>query len=93
MTSVERLYIYTGAHMIIGGSMGGPAIRSLIAGEWSLPVLLLTIGGSGMFFGAVYELLRTDSDEFSISASRLFVVVGAACLCFLGMLLSVISGA
>jgi hypothetical protein len=89
---VKRLYIYAGAYIVIGGSMGGPAMRSLITGEWSLPVLLLTIGGCGMVLGAVYELLRTDPDEFSISASRLFVVVGAGCLCFLGTLLSVISG-
>jgi CBS-domain-containing membrane protein len=89
---MERLYICTGAFAVIGASLGGPATRSLIAGDRSIPILLMAIGGVGMIVTAVYESLRTDPEEFTISAITLFALVGAACMAVLGTILSAISG-
>jgi len=89
---MERLYIYNGALAVIGFSLGFPAVRSLIAGDHSISVLLLAIGGGGMIVTAGYELLRTDPDEFNISTAALFAVVGAACVILLGTILSTVSG-
>jgi len=46
MSFMERLYIYTGTFAVIGASLGGPATRSLIAGDHSIPILLMAIGGA-----------------------------------------------
>ena len=89
---MERLYIYNGALAVIGFSLGFPAVRSLIDGDHSIPVLLLAIGGGGMIVTAGYESLRTDPEEFNISATALFAVVGAACVILLGTILSTVSG-
>ena len=89
---MERLYIYNGALAVIGFLLGFPAVRSLIDGDHSIPVLLLAIGGGGMIVSASYESLRTDPDEFEISAAALFVLVGAACLTLLGTVLSAVPG-
>ncbi|RJX44849.1 hypothetical protein DM826_01725 [Halonotius aquaticus] len=90
---MERLYIYTGAFAVIGLSVGGPATRSLAAGDHSIPILLMAIGGAGMTVTAVYEALETDPEEFIASAISIFALVGAACLTLLGTVLSAISGA
>ncbi|MFD1588449.1 hypothetical protein ACFR9U_15815 [Halorientalis brevis] len=89
---MERLYVYNGALSVIGLSLGFPAVRSLIAGDHSIPVLLMTIGGGGMIVSAGYESLRTDPDEFEISTATLFAFVGAACLSLLGTVLSAVPG-
>ena len=62
---MEDLYIYTGSFAVIGASIGGPAVGSLIAGDRSIPILLMAIGGAGMLATAGYELLRTDPEEFT----------------------------
>jgi hypothetical protein len=90
---MERLYIYTGSFVVIGVSVGGPATRSLAAGDYSIPILLVAIGGAGMVVNAVYEALITDPKEFTVSAVSIFAVVGAACLALLGTVLSAVSGA
>jgi hypothetical protein len=41
---MEDLYSYTGLSAVIGASMGGPAIGSLIAGDRNIPILLMAIG-------------------------------------------------
>jgi uncharacterized membrane protein YjjP (DUF1212 family) len=89
---MQRLYIYNGALAVIGASLGGPAVRSLMAGDWGISLLLMTIGGCGMILGAGYESLRTDPNEFTISTGLLILLVGAACMSLLGTLLSVASG-
>ena len=86
---MKRLYIYTGSFIVIGGSVGGPATRSLAAGEYSIPILLMTIGGAGMIANAVYKALKTDPEEFTASALSTFALAGAACLA----VLSAVSGA
>ncbi|QCC52186.1 hypothetical protein [Halapricum salinum] len=89
---MERLYVYNGALAVIGLSLGLPAMGSLIAGNYSIPVLLMAIGGGGMIVGAGYESLRTDPNEFTISVAALFALVGAACMSLLGAILSAVSG-
>ncbi|MFC7187237.1 hypothetical protein [Halorubrum yunnanense] len=86
---MEDLYIYTGSFVVIGASIGGPAVGSLIAGDRGIPILLMAIGGAGMLATGGYELLRTDPEEFTASAIVLLVLVGSACLSFLGTILSV----
>ena len=85
---MEDLYIYTGSSAVIGASIGGPAVGSLIAGDRSIPILLMAIGGAGMLATAGYELLRTDPEEFTAPAIALLVLAGSACLSFLGTILS-----
>ena len=89
---MEDLYIYTGSLVIIGASMGGPAIGSLIVGDHSISILLMAIGGGGMLVVAGYELLRTDPEEFTASAIALLMWVGAACLTLFGTILSALNG-
>lgn len=89
---MERLYIYNSALAVIGLSLGFPAVRSLISGDHSIPILLMAVGGGGMIVSAGYESLRTDPDEFKISVAALFTLVGAACLSLLGTVLSAVSG-
>jgi hypothetical protein len=85
-----QLHIYTTTLVAGGVLIGGPTAYSLISGEWSLPILIRTIGGCGLMLAAVDTLLRTDPDEFSIPPTGL--LVGAVCLCGLGTVLFVISG-
>lgn len=89
---LEDLYIYTGAVAVIGISMGGPAVKSLVAGNHSIPTLLMAIGGTGMLVTAGYKTVRTDPEEFSTSAVRLIILAGAACLTLIGTILSVQPG-
>ena len=89
---MERLYVYNGALAVIGLSLGLPAMSTLVAGNYSIPVLLMAIGGCGTIVGAGYESLRTDPSEFTISAAALFALVGAAFISLLGALLSELSG-
>lgn len=89
---MEDLYIYTGSFAVIGTSVGGPAVNSLIAGDRSIPILLMAIGGSGMLVITGYESLRTDPKEFTAPAIGLLVLVGAACLTLFGTILSAVTG-
>jgi hypothetical protein len=92
MRSVADLYIYTGAIAVIGASMGGPAVESLVRGDRSVPILLMAIGGSGMLITAAYRAVRTDPEEFTASAGALLVLAGAACVTLLGTLLGALAG-
>lgn len=89
---VQRLYIYDAALAVIGATMGLPAVRSVIAGEWSAPVLLMTIGGCGLVLAAGFHSLRTDPSEFNISTHMLLLTVAGACMAVIGTLLSGASG-
>lgn len=89
---MQRLYIYSGALAVIGASLGGPAVYSLVAGDWGISIFLVAIGGCGMVLGAAYQPLRTDPDEFTMSTSILILFVGAACMSLLGTFLSIVSG-
>ncbi|TKX81619.1 hypothetical protein [Halorubrum sp. SD626R] len=89
---MEDLYIYTGSTAVIGASVGGPAVSSFFAGDRSIPILLMAIGGCGMLVSAGYSLLRTDPEEFTASAASLLLLVAAACLALLETVLSAVSG-
>ena len=86
-TAMQRLYIYNAALAIVGASLGGPAVRSIIAGDWGISILLMTIGGCGLVLGAVYQSLQTDPDDFNLSTGMLVLNIGAACLALFGTLL------
>ncbi|MDS0294007.1 hypothetical protein [Halogeometricum luteum] len=87
---MERLYIYSGALAVIGLSIGLPAALSVLSGDHSIPLLLMTVGGAGMTIVAGYESLQRDPDSFEISASLLFALIAAACLSVLGTALSLL---
>lgn len=89
---MEDLYIYTGSIAVVGASVGGPAMRSLVVGNRSIPILLMAIGGGGMLVTAGYKSLRTDSEDFTVPAARLLLIIAAACLSLLGTILSAVSG-
>ncbi len=85
---MERLYLYSSSIAVIGLSIGFPAALSVISGDRSVPILLMTIGGGGMVATAGYEVVRSNPAEFEIPAGILFALVGAACLSLLGAVLS-----
>ncbi|ESS07307.1 MAG: hypothetical protein A07HB70_00581 [uncultured archaeon A07HB70] len=87
---MDRLYIYNTTIVVIGLCMFVPAAQSVGAGEYSIPILLLTVGGGGMVSGAIYQSLRTDPEEFEFPAGRLLLLVGLACLSVLGTILSIV---
>jgi hypothetical protein len=77
---MNRLYIYNGAIAVIGLCLFVPAVVSIAADEYSIPILLLTVGGGGMVSGAIYRSLRVDQEEFNISVGWLLLMIGLACL-------------
>ncbi len=87
---MERLYIYTIANAVIGLCLFVPAAQSVVAGEYSIPILLLTVGGGGMVSGAIYQSLRRNPEEFDFPAGRLLLLVGFACLAVLATVLSIV---
>ena len=90
VTGMQRLYIYDGALVVIGATLGVPAVRSVTTGVWSLPLLLMTVGGCGLVLAAGSHSVRTDPDEFTVSTRQLALNVGAACLALLGTVLSAV---
>lgn len=87
---MERLYIYNSTIAVIGLCMFVPAAQLIVAGEYSLPILLLTIGGGGMVTGAIYRSIRPESEEFTPSAARLLLLIGLTCLSVLVTVISVL---
>jgi hypothetical protein len=87
---VRRHHVYHGALATIGLCLGLPAAWSLGAGDRSVPIALVAVGGLGMAVSAGYESLRTDPDGIDVSAARLLALVGAACLGVVGTALSVV---
>jgi hypothetical protein len=85
---MNRLYVYNGAIAVIGLCLFVPAVVSITAGEYSIPILLLTVGGGGMVSSAIYRSLRDDHEEFNISAGWLLLMIGVACLSVFGTILS-----
>ncbi len=89
---MQRLYVYTGALIIIGLSIGVPAASALLSGMTGLPTVLMAIGGVGMVVGAGYEAVRTDPAAFTAPTLVLALLVVGAGLALLGTLLTVASG-
>lgn len=85
---MNRLYMYNGAIAVIGLCMFVPAVISIAGGEYSIPILLLTVGGGGMVSSAIYRSLRDNNEEFNISAGWLLLIIGVACLSVFGTVLS-----
>ncbi|SDY14575.1 hypothetical protein [Halobellus clavatus] len=85
---MNRLYMYNSAIAVIGLCLFVPAVVSIAAGEYSIPILLLTVGGGGMVSGAIYRSLRDDHEEFNISVGWLLLMIGLACLSVFGTVLS-----
>ena len=77
---MKRLYVYDGALLVIGVSFGLPAILSLGAGQSSIPLWLMAVGGGGMVVTALYEAVTTDPDSYSANTYALFGLVFAAVL-------------
>lgn len=78
--------------MIIGAAFAVPAVQSIMTDAWSIPLLLSTIAGCGVILTAVYRMMQTDPDEFTVSTRMLALHIGAACLVVLGTLLSTVFG-
>ncbi|QUO48029.1 hypothetical protein [Halorubrum ruber] len=89
---MEDLYVYTGSFAVIGTSLGGPAVASVVGGDRGIPILLMAIGGAGMLAVAGYESLQTDPEEFTAPPIVLLALVGAACLTLLGTVLPAVTG-
>jgi hypothetical protein len=85
---VRRRHVYHGALATVGLCLGLPAAWSLGAGDRSVPIALMAVGGLGTAVGAGYESLRTDGVD--VSAARLLVLVGAASLGLVATVLSVV---
>jgi Zn-dependent protease len=90
MAIMEQLHIYNGTLAVIGLCMFIPAAQSVIAGKYSLPILLLTIGGGLMLTGAIHKSIRTDSEEFTLPAARLLLLIALACLSVLVTVISMV---
>lgn len=87
---MERLYIYSSAMAVIGLCLFVPAAQSVVTGDQSISILLMTVGGGGMISGAVYKSIRTDPEEFEFHSVRLLLLVVLACLAVLGTALSLV---
>lgn len=87
---MERLYVYNGALTVIGVSFGLNAMPSLIAGERTIPLLLMAIGSVVIILSAIYGSLSTDPAEFEVSTGAVFALIVAACLSLTGTLLELL---
>mgnify|MGYP007025104455 CR=1 FL=1 len=90
VAGLNRLDAYNGAGAVIGLCLFVPAVLSVAAGEYSIAILLVTVGGGGTVSGAIYRSLRGDHEEFTISAERLPLMLSLACLSALATVVSVI---
>jgi hypothetical protein len=67
---MQRLYLYDGSMAIVGVVLGFDAALDLAAGQSSIPLWLMAVGGGGMVVSALYEAITTDPDDFSIKLTR-----------------------
>ena len=75
---MQRFYVYYGSFTVIGVSIGLKATLALRAGQSSIPLWLMAVGGGGMVVTAVYEVVTTDPDSYSINTYVLFGLIFAA---------------
>ncbi|KTG09047.1 hypothetical protein AUR64_14695 [Haloprofundus marisrubri] len=90
---MERLYLYNGALAVLGLSFLFNSGATIAGGDVDIISILFLLSGGGMVLGAVYESLRTDPAEFTISAGALMVIVGGACLSFVAIVLDIVTTA
>jgi hypothetical protein len=85
------LYLYSGTVVVIGVSIGFDAALDLVAGQSSIPLWLMAVGGGGMVVEAVYKTVTTDPDDFSINTYALFGLLFAALLSLASVILQLVS--
>ena len=64
--SMSKALLYHGSMTVCGGILGFRGLNSVISGEVSLVPILLSIGGTGMVFSAVYEAVLSSNSSDSI---------------------------
>jgi hypothetical protein len=69
--SVNKALLYHGSMTVCGGILGFRGLTSVISGEVSLVPILLSIGGIGMVFSAVYETVLSPNSPDSIPDDRI----------------------
>ncbi|MDL0140966.1 hypothetical protein PNP85_15850, partial [Halobacterium salinarum] len=52
--------------------------------------ILVAVSGSALVLGSGYESLRTDPDEFTVSAGALLLISGTACLILILTVLDIV---
>jgi len=68
---MRKALLYHGSMTVCGGILGFRGLTSVISGEVSLAPVLLSIGGIGMVFGAVYEAVLSSNPSDSIPDDRI----------------------
>ena len=69
--NMSKALLYHGSMTVCGGILGYWGLNSVISGEVSLVPILLSIGGIGMVFGAVYETVLSSNSSDSIPDDRI----------------------
>lgn len=88
---MRRHRVYHAALGLLGVVMGGPALRSLLDGTSSIPVVLLAVGGCGMALTACYELVTGDPSEFEIGSLGYWGILFAVALTLVGATLQYVA--
>ncbi len=81
---MNRALLYHVSMGIIGLSFAIRSVPDLLVGKSSIPLWLLAIGGVGMIFGSIYEILTGGREDFEPSRRITLVVVLSAGLTILG---------
>jgi len=68
---MSKALLYHGSMTVCGGILGFRGLTSVISGEVSLVPILLSIGGIGMIFSAVYEVALSSNSSDSIPDDRI----------------------
>jgi hypothetical protein len=87
---VRRRSWYTGAFVVLGGSVLVSAGASFAAGDGGVGPLVLAAGGSVLLLTAGYQAFRREPDEFSVDTGALLLLLGAAALALVGTVLDVV---
>jgi hypothetical protein len=69
--SMSKALLYHGSMTVCGGILGVRGLNSVISGEVSLVPILLSIGGLGIVFSAVYETVLSSNSADSIPDDRI----------------------
>ncbi|SIR93107.1 hypothetical protein SAMN05421858_4634 [Haladaptatus litoreus] len=77
---MNRFYLYHVSMLIVGATLGIPALVSVIFGEQSIPLVLQSVGGCGMAVGAIYEVFSKDPAEFTVGKYTVWTVTLGALL-------------
>ncbi|WP_435080016.1 hypothetical protein [Halococcus sp. AFM35] len=81
---VRRLYVRTGAFMILGLSLGLDAALDLWVGESGILLWIVVFSGFLTVVGAAYEALTGDPDEHKINGYWLALIIFGALLTLTG---------